>query len=292
MKIAVLGPVAKDIVEIDGVANSYLGGIPYYEAVALDALGVDVTAYITYSKREEDLVKKSFNKIKTHPIYTDKTITHELSYRSKEPDIRNVRVVEYDESIFPVDDSLLDELRSYDYIILGPLYHENIPFEFFEKMKDSNLILNNFGIFTYLENDKPVKKNKENLSLVAPFIKYLFLDEKEIGFAGGKATIEDNAKYFFDLGIKLVVVTLGSKGSIIFTKDNTYTIPAFPPKELVDPTGAGDTYVAGFMASEKIYSSLEDRGRFSAMVATMGIETQGAFSKSAEKVLARLKEIN
>lgn len=292
MKIAVLGPMAKDKVNIDGVEETYLGGIPYYEACALSALGIDVEAYVTYSKKDEDLVRRSLSGIKVHPIYTDKTITHELSYRSKEPDMRNVEVVEYDSSVFPVDDTILEELRKFDYIILGPLYYENIPYEFFEKMKGSNLILNNFGIFTYLENNIPVKKNRENLSRVAPFIKYLFLDEEEIKFGSDKNTLEDSAEYFLDLGITLVVVTLGSKGSVIFTKEEKHIIPAFPPKELIDPTGAGDTYVAGFIASEKIFTKLEDRGRFSAMVATMGIETKGAFRKSCDEVLERLKKEN
>lgn len=288
MKIAVLGPLAKDIINIDGKEETYLGGIPYYEACALDALGIDATAYVTYSKQDESLVSESFSGINFHPTYTAKTITHKLSYRSKEPDIRNVQVLQYDPSVFPIEDSILEELKSFDYIILGPLYHENIPYEFFTKMQDSNLVLNNFGIFTYLENNTPVKKNKENLIRIAPFIKYLFLDEEEVKFASDKHTVEESAEYFLSLGIKLVVVTLGSKGSVIFTNGEKHTIPAFPPRELIDPTGAGDTYVAGFMASEKIFSNLKDRGKFGAMVATMGIETRGAFRKSVKEVLERL----
>lgn len=288
MKIAVLGPLAKDLINIDGKEETYLGGIPYYEACALDALGIDVTAYVTYSKQDEVLVNKSFSGIKFHPIYTEKTITHRLSYKSKQPDIRNVEVIEYDPSVFPVDNTILEELQKFNYIILGPLYYENIPYEFFENMKDSNLILNNFGIFTYLEESIPVKKNRENLVRIAPFIKYLFLDEEEIKFASDKHTVEESAEYFLSLGIKLVVVTLGSKGSVIFTNGEKHTIPAFPPRELIDPTGAGDTYVAGFMASEKIFDNLEDRGKFGAMVATMGIETKGAFRKSVKEVLERL----
>lgn len=48
MKIAVLGPVAKDYVIVDNNSATQIGGIPYYVASALQALGVDkITAYIT-----------------------------------------------------------------------------------------------------------------------------------------------------------------------------------------------------------------------------------------------------
>ncbi|MDQ5954475.1 MAG: PfkB protein [Patescibacteria group bacterium] len=292
MKVAVIGPVVKDIVHINNITKTYIGGIPYYEAHVLKALGVDVTAFVTYALSEQSMVDESFKDIKVNSVYVEKTIVHEIVYKDKDADLREVKVSEYDPNVFPVEDEIIKELQSFDYILLGPLYFENISYDFFEIMKNSNLVLGNFGLFTYYENGIPVKKNPENLAKVAPFLKYLFLDEVEIKFCAQKETIEECADYFINLGVNLVVVTQGSKGSVIFTKDKKYNIPAFVPKELIDPTGAGDTYLAAFIYSEEIFNDMQKRGEFAAMCATMSIEKGGAFDGNTEGVLERLRRNN
>ena len=47
--------------------------------------------------------------------------------------------------------------------------------------------------------------------------------------------------------VKFLVVTLGAKGSVIYTNNKAFAIPAVKPKRLIDPTGAGDAYRAGFI---------------------------------------------
>ncbi len=39
-----------------------------------------------------------------------------------------------------------------------------------------------------------------------------------------------------------VIITLGSEGSLVYVDDTFYEIPAYPPHEVVDATGCGDTY--------------------------------------------------
>lgn len=290
MKIALVGPLVKDIITIDGKSQIYMGGIPYYEAQALKSFGVAVVAYVTYARAEEQFVEDSFQGIKVIPFYAQNTITHELVYESKNPDVREVRVPKYDANIFPVEEKTLEELKSFDYILLGPLYYENIPYEFFEKMKNHNLVINNFGLFGYFENGLAIHKKPENFIRVAPFLKCISLDEGEMKFASQKETCEQGAKFFLELGVQEVIVTKGSRGSMIFTKDNVYKIPSFPPKKLVDPTGAGDTYLSAFVYSKELFGEdMQKRGEFAAMSATMVIEKGGAFMGTTKEVLDRLK---
>ncbi|MBP6060819.1 MAG: hypothetical protein KA515_02365 [Candidatus Pacebacteria bacterium] len=291
MKIAVMGPLVKDIITIDHKSETYMGGIPYYEALALKSFGVQVVAYVTYALRDENFVKDHMPDIKVVPFYTKNTITHELVYDSKNPNEREVKVPEYDPSVFPVEENIISELKSYDYVLLGPLYFENIPDEFFEKMKGHNLAINNFGLFSYHEKGTLVHKNPENFVRAAPFLKCISLDEYEMKFASQKNTFEEGARFFVELGVEQVIVTRGSNGSVIFTKDKEYIIPAFPPKKLIDPTGAGDTYLAGFIFSQELFGDdLEMRGRFAAMSATIAIECAGAYVGNTQEVLDRLGE--
>lgn len=290
MKAAVVGPIAKDIVTIDGFTRTYCGGIPYYEGRALAALGADVTAFVTYAKEDEAMVLESFQGIKIVPLYAARTIVHKVRYASKDPDVRKIQVVEYDPNSFPISDDLINRLKTFDAVFLGPLYHENIPYEFFEKMKGSRLVLNNFGMFTYNDNGNHTRKNPENLARVAGFLDCLCLDEAEITFASGMSGIEEGAEYFLTLGTRSVIVTRGSQGSVIFSGGRRYHIPAFLPGKLLDPTGAGDTYLAAFIFSEELFGSdMQKRGEFAAMAATISIEREGALASDSETVLARLK---
>lgn len=50
-----------------------------------------------------------------------------------------------------------------------------------------------------------------------------------------------------DLGPKFVVIKKGEHGAMFFSKDETYVMPAFPTPEVVDPTGAGDSFAGGMM---------------------------------------------
>jgi sugar/nucleoside kinase (ribokinase family) len=51
-----------------------------------------------------------------------------------------------------------------------------------------------------------------------------------------------------DAGVKIVIVTLGVKGAVLSVEGTHYDIPACTPAKVVDPTGAGDAFVGGFLA--------------------------------------------
>jgi sugar/nucleoside kinase (ribokinase family) len=51
-----------------------------------------------------------------------------------------------------------------------------------------------------------------------------------------------------DFGVKVVIVTLGKKGAALSFENTFNRIPAFPPRKLVDPTGAGDVFAGAFLA--------------------------------------------
>ena len=48
-------------------------------------------------------------------------------------------------------------------------------------------------------------------------------------------------------GPRFAVIKKGEHGALLFTSDGVYPIPAFPSKDVRDPTGAGDSFAGGFM---------------------------------------------
>lgn len=73
----------------------------------------------------------------------------------------------------------------------------------------------------------------------------------------------------------LVAVTRGPEGSELHGPDGVVEVPVAPPRELVDPTGAGDAYVAGLLAAIRRGLPLDVAGRVAALSATYVVEQQG-----------------
>ena len=71
---------------------------------------------------------------------------------------------------------------------------------------------------------------------------------KEIEAVTGKSVVEDAVREVSGCGVRVVVVTSGLRGSMLFFDEGFYDIPACEPKAVVDPTGAGDVFVGGFLA--------------------------------------------
>lgn len=87
--------------------------------------------------------------------------------------------------------------------------------------------------------------------------------------------------------IKLGVVTRSEKGCAIATKDGVVAVPAFPIDKLVDTTGAGDLFAAGFLFGLARSASHEDCGRLGAMAAAEVIQHIGARPQVSLKDLAK-----
>ena len=74
---------------------------------------------------------------------------------------------------------------------------------------------------------------------------------------------------------KTIITTLGDKGSVIQDKDKKYTIKIAKPDKVVDPTGAGDAWRAGFLAGLERNFDLETAGRMGSVTASYAVEKYG-----------------
>jgi sugar/nucleoside kinase (ribokinase family) len=70
-------------------------------------------------------------------------------------------------------------------------------------------------------------------------------DEQVLGFTGA-ATLADGARALVAAGVGCVAVTQGAKGALVVTADAVVEVPAYPV-EVVDTTGCGDAFSAGFL---------------------------------------------
>jgi adenosine kinase len=75
--------------------------------------------------------------------------------------------------------------------------------------------------------------------------------------------------------VKALIVTRGSEGSVIHTREHTWTIPCARPKAVVDPTGCGDAYRAGLIHGLLHGLDWETTGRLASLMGAIKIECRG-----------------
>ena len=116
------------------------------------------------------------------------------------------------------------------------------------------------------------------------YIDILKVNEHEMEVLTGQTDIKQAALQLAEWGVKEVLITLGSLGSIIYAEGTFHKIPAYPPKDIVDATGCGDTYATGYLYMRNKGASYEEAGCFAAAMSTQKLEASGPFSKTEEDV--------
>ncbi|MCX7159963.1 MAG: carbohydrate kinase family protein [Proteobacteria bacterium] len=113
----------------------------------------------------------------------------------------------------------------------------------------------------------------EELSAFVDLADYVAVNDYEGKLLEDKTgrSMEDIAK-----GVKALVLTLGSKGSIIYSGGERHEIPIVQAAEILDPTGCGDAYRAGLLYGIANGWDWPSTGRLGALMGSIKIEHRGA----------------
>lgn len=105
---------------------------------------------------------------------------------------------------------------------------------------------NRFAVLDTMELWMNIARPK--LEEVMKRVDVLLMSEEEVRQFTGQASIPAGVNELYKFGLKYIVVKLGSYGALLYGTDGTYfSAPAYPLEEVVDPTGAGDSFGGGFM---------------------------------------------
>ena len=131
---------------------------------------------------------------------------------------------------------------------------------------------------------KDKKTAKEQMRSLIPYVDLMKISDEETELLTGKEKPEEAAKLLFEKGVKIVVVTLGSKGAYLYCKEGGLQIPGFVSK-VADTNGAGDSFWGGFLyrisksgkkPEEFTLNELKEYVRFGNAVASLCVEKKGA----------------
>lgn len=93
-----------------------------------------------------------------------------------------------------------------------------------------------------------IDNNRKDLEKVLKRVHFFIISEEEAQMLTGDHNIIRGARSILKMGNFSLIIKRGGYGAILFTQQNEiFAIPAYPLENVIDPTGAGDTFAGGFV---------------------------------------------
>jgi ribokinase len=138
---------------------------------------------------------------------------------------------------------------------------------------------------SFAPGEKYARRGLKQIGDIIGRSRFVFVNEREIGRLTGLPPVE-GCRTLLDLGAKVIACTVGDRGSIIVTRNSEVHIPA-KKALVVDTTGAGDVYAAGFLAGYLDGATLEVCGEIASAAAALSVSGYGRDSYPDERFLRR-----
>lgn len=140
---------------------------------------------------------------------------------------------------------------------------------------------------------------KQELLEVLKKIDLLVINDSEAKMLSGERNIFNAAEKIIELGTKYLIIKKGEHGALLFYEDKIFSIPAYPLREISDPTGAGDSFLGGLagylaMTNDISYENIKKGIVYGTVLASFCVQhfsTKGLENLSIEQIEKRYNEI-
>jgi len=241
MSIVAVGFLAYDTVETPkGKVEEVLGGGASYFAIAARFFSpVSIVAVVGSDFKPEDfqlftdrnidvrgVAKREGKTTRWHARYHEDMNTRETLALS-------LNVLE---NFTP---ELLPDQRRADYLYLAPndpALQEHV----LDQVLSPKLVV--ADLFDYwIENQRP------GLTKILERVQILLCSDSEARILSGEHNLVKAGRAILKMGPGTVLIKRGEYGVLQFSKEGMFAVPAYPLEEVIDPTGAGDTFAGGLM---------------------------------------------
>jgi sugar/nucleoside kinase (ribokinase family) len=249
--VAVVGHFAIDTIRLPSRSSPFVvlgGSVTYVSFVAkrLDAMvsviskvGGDFPEAYMWWLREEGIDLSGVIKLKK-----ERTTRFELKYSK---DLSN-RTLKLESKASPINLSNLPKSLQAKAVHIAPIAGE-ISYEVVEKLKGCAevLSLDPQGLLRRFDKTGNVKFSSSVDKSLFSLINIYKSSLDEISALTGHSDLNSAIRAIHDFGVKTVIVTLGAKGAVLSVEKTLYNIPPCSSRVFVDPTGAGDAFIGGFL---------------------------------------------
>ncbi len=137
------------------------------------------------------------------------------------------------------DPKLPEDYREVDYVFLANIDPE-LQLKVLKQVEKPKLVA--CDTMNYWIENKPAE-----LKEVLRHVHMLIINDSEVRALANEPKIIRAAREVLDMGPAVLIVKRGEYGALMFSKDGIFWAPSYPLEEVVDPTGAGDTFAGGFL---------------------------------------------
>ncbi len=260
MSILVVGSIAYDsIVTPKGKMDDALGGSTlYFSAAASLFTNINVVGVIGTDFKNNDLDFLKKRNVNFDGLYIEEGKTFRWGGRyhkkmnKRDTLFTDLNVFETFKPIIP------DHYKNSDYIFLANI-DPQLQLLVLEQVKNPKLVvLDTMNLWINIRrNELEQVIRKSDIVIIN--------DEELMQF-----TEEDNfvkaAKKVIELGPSKLVIKRGEYGALLFSNSTFFFAPAYPLENVVDPTGAGDTFAGGFLGYLASVDNADDKTLRNALV--------------------------
>ncbi len=267
--VLITGTVAFDDIETPhGSSGKIIGGAGTYIALAASVFSkkINLISVIGDDFLEKDiemLQSKNINTEMIERIPGEKSFYWKGRYHSNFKN-RDTLITELNalEKFNPIVNK---SSRNSEIVVLGNL-HPSVQLSVLGQIDETKsfVILDtmNFWMDTAIDE---LKKAISKTDLIV-------INDEEAEQLTNEKNLDVAANKIFELGPKTVIIKKGDQGSEIFNSTESFYIPAYPVKSVVDPTGAGDCFAGGLSG----YLSTQPQINFSSLKKSMVFGTIAA----------------
>jgi sugar/nucleoside kinase (ribokinase family) len=244
VSLLVVGSVAIDDIETPfGKANHVLGGSAVYIAVA--------ASYFTAPVRLVGVVggdypKEAINFLNERGIDLEglEVVNHGKTFHWKgryHYDLNNRDTLALDLNVFETfNPKIPASYKKTKYLCLGnidPVLQRRV----LEQVEKPKLVVGDTMNFW-------IESKRDELLKTIPLFDAFILNDSEARLLAHEPNLLRAARKIRDMGAKSLIIKKGEHGALLFHEDQIFSAPAYPLENIYDPTGAGDTFAAGFTA--------------------------------------------
>ena len=281
--IICIGHITKDKIVTPKVEVYMPGGTSFYFSYGINHLDGNGISYgLIASLAEEDMKAVEDMRqagIEVEVIPSRKTVYFENIYE-EDSNKRHQRVRA------KADPFTIESVKDVKakYIVLGSLLADDFSIDVIKYLSNKGtLVVDAQGYLREVRDEKVYAIDWANKKEALQYINILKVNEYEIEVLTGKKDFHEGCQQLAEWGVKEVLLTLGSFGSVIYANSEFYEIPAYEPLNVVDATGCGDTYIMGYLYKRAQGASIQEAGHFAAAVSTLKLEASGPFCGTEEE---------
>jgi sugar/nucleoside kinase (ribokinase family) len=174
----------------------------------------------------------------------------------------------------------LEGFAAHDFILFGPILGE-VNTALVDQVRRSSqapILTDPQGLLRKQNGGKIYHEMSDdfvNIAKISTILKANELETKIVTGIDAREDPEGAVKALYQFGCKIAITTIAEVGSIIYDGSRLYPIPPYKTNA-IDPTGAGDTYAAGFITRYlETPEDLTGVGCFASAVASVMVENSG-----------------